>query len=326
MTDEPTTDELVLRSRVPPAAAGSNLLEYLETRFPYLDRAGWLAEIAAGRLAVDGRPATAAARLAARAEVAYRKRHREPFAATSIVVLHEDEHVLVVDKPSHLPMHADGPFVRATLIHRLRERRGEPTLGLVHRLDRETSGVCVLARTAAARASLHRQFEHGEVAKVYHAVVAGHPPDAFVVDGAIGRARASTVALRRAVGELAVDPRPASTRFTAVARGAVATLVRCEPLTGRTHQIRVHLEHAGFPILGDKLYGRSDEQYLAFVRAVKSANDSRRVADGGPDRQLLHAAALAFEHPTAGAVRFVAPDPPELARWLHAAPAPRSAS
>jgi 23S rRNA pseudouridine1911/1915/1917 synthase len=202
-------------------------------------------------------------------------------------------------------------------------RRGEPALSLVHRLDRETSGVCVVARTPAARAALQRQFELGTVAKVYHAVVAGHAPDRFVADGAIGHARDSAVALRRAVGERALDPRSARTEFEALARGPAATLLRCVPHTGRTHQIRVHLEHAGFPVLGDKLYGRSDADYLEFVRAVKHAGDVRRIATAGPHRHLLHAAALTIEHRDGGArVTFTAPDPPELARWLADAAVP----
>jgi 23S rRNA pseudouridine1911/1915/1917 synthase len=312
-------EDLVLRSLVPANAAGTPLLDYLAARFRYHDRAGWQRELDARRLTVDGRPASAALPLLARSEIVYRKAHREPWVDDRIAVLHEDRTLLVVDKPAHLPMHADGPFVGATLIARLRAQRCEPDLGLVHRLDRETSGVCVLARTPDARAALQRQFEAGAVAKAYHAVVRGQAPDRFVADGPIGRARDSAIALRRAVGEHAIDTRPARTEFTAIARGPAATLLRCVPHTGRTHQIRVHLEHAGFPILGDRLYGRADADYLAFVRAVKRAGDVRQVDADGPGRQLLHASALTFAHPDGGArVTFTAPDPPELASWLAA--------
>ena len=288
MADVPPADALLLRSLVPAAADGKGLLDYLLARFPYHGRERWQAEVAAGRLTLAGRPARASDRVHRGDEIVYQKAHQEPWVDDRIGVLHEDADLLVVDKPAHLPMHADGPFVRATLVHQLRERRREPELALVHRLDRETSGVCVLARTAAARKGLHEQFERGQVEKAYLAVVRGAVAADFEIDAPIGHAEASQIAIRRAAGPTARQARPALTRFAVVARGKHATLLRCEPRTGRTHQIRVHLESAGHPILGDKLYGRDDAGYLAFVQAVKRSGDPRAVPAGEPDRQLLH--------------------------------------
>lgn len=311
-----------LRSTVPFAAAGSTLLDYLAARFRYLDRDGWQVELASGRVLLDGAAARADAVLRAGSRLQWRRPGVEPYAGEQPVVLHQDEALVVVDKPAHLPMHADGPFVHATLVQRLRQSLRAPQLMLVHRLDRETSGVCVLARTAAARADLLRQFAAGGIGKVYHAVVRGRVEADFSVALPIGRARNSRIALRRTTDADAVDPRPATTRFAVVARGPAATLLRCEPTTGRTHQIRVHLESAGHPVLGDKLYGRPDADYLAFVQRVKASGDARQVPPGEPDRQLLHASELCLLHPATGArCVFSAPLPAPFRAWLEVLPA-----
>ena len=302
---------------MPATAAGVLLLDFLVRRFPYHGRDRWIEELAAGRVQVAGRPASASTVLRRGDDLAYEKQHREPWVDDRISILHEDAAVFVVDKPAHLPMHADGPFVRSTLIHLLRQRTGSPELALVHRLDRETSGVCVVPRTAASRASLHRQFESATVRKEYTALVAGTVAGAFTIDTPIGRAPGSTVSLRRTAGPDALAPQPAATSFETLRQGKGGTLLRCVPHTGRTHQIRVHLASIGLPILGDKLYGRSDEAYLAFVRAVKRSGDPRLGTDSGPHRQLLHASALSFTHPETGAtVTFHAPLPTEFEQWL----------
>ncbi len=308
---------LILKSRVPSNVRNQPLLDYLVARFPYHDRDHWAAEVRAGRLQVDARTAKVHDQVGAGTELAYTRNHQEPFVDDRIGVLHDDEALVVVDKPAHLPMHADGPFVRSTLIHLLRERLAAPDLSLVHRLDRETSGVCVLARTDPARTSLHAQFEQSRVQKSYLAVVRGRAEHDFVVDTPIGRARDSRITLRRAAGERADAPRPARTRFAVLAHGPNATLLRCEPETGRTHQIRVHLESVGLPVLGDKLYGRPDDDYLAFVKAVKASGDVRTIVTTEPDRQLLHAHSLGLLHPVSGAATtFTAPTPACFAQWL----------
>lgn len=318
MAHVPSPEPLILRSRVAADADGSSLLDYLVARFPYHDRERWQQEVAAGRVVLAGVRASGSERVRTGDTLAYHKIHREPWVDDHIPVLHEDAALLVVDKPAHLPMHADGPFVKATLVALLRARTGEQQLSLVHRLDRETSGVCVLARTAAARAALHEQFERGAVAKAYLAVVRGAVAGDFEVAAPIGRARDSRIALRRATGSAALDPRPARTRFVLVERTTGCSLLRCEPHTGRTHQIRVHLESAGHPILGDKLYGHPDDHYLAFVQSVKRSGDPRAATTAGPDRQLLHASSLTFVHPGSGTrVSFAAPLPALFEDWLH---------
>jgi 23S rRNA pseudouridine1911/1915/1917 synthase len=300
---DPTADapSIDLRSRIPRSAHGTPLLEHLLQRFRYHDRDTWLRELAAGRLTVDGSLARPETRLVAGGELCYCKQHHEPRVDTDVQVVHDDADVLVVDKPAHLPVHADGPFVRHTLVHLLRTRLHAPQLQLVHRLDRETSGLMVVARRPDARGRLETQFRSGTVAKAYLAVVHGRVAADFAVDAPIGHHATSSIALRRSAAADARAPQPARTEFTVVHAGADRTLLRAVPRTGRTHQIRVHLEHAGHPLLGDKLYGRSDADYLAFVAHVKAGGDARQVPAGMPDRQLLHAVELGFHHPTSGA-------------------------
>lgn len=311
--------DLELRSRVPATADGLPLLDYLLRRFRYLDRDAWLREIAAGRLLHDGRALGKDHRVTTGMRLTYRRAHREPPVDANVEVLHQDDAIVVVRKPAHLPMHADGPFVRHTLIHLARTRLGLPGLHLVHRLDRETSGLCVLAQTATVRDALRQQFADGAVHKAYLAVVRGRVAADFEIDLPIGHSRHSTIALRRAAGADAVaeDLRPAHTCFRVLRCGAACSLLRCEPRTGRTHQIRVHLEAAGHPLCGDKLYGRPDADYLAFVAKVKAGGLARDVAPGEPDRQLLHAAELGFVHPSAGQpVRWIDPLPDAFEPWL----------
>lgn len=312
----PGPDDLILQSRIPASADGTSLLDYLCSRFPYHPRARWLAEIAAGRLFVDGRLAAATTVVRGGGRLAYHKHHVEPEVDRDVRVLHEDAVLLAVHKPAHLPMHADGPFVRNTLVAILRQRCG-PDLHPVHRLDRETSGLVLVARSLAARQHLQAQFAAGTVRKVYHAVVRGLVAADFVVDLPIGHAIASRITLRRLAGHEARDGRPATTRFGVLARGRQHTLLACRPETGRTHQIRAHLEAAGHPVLGDKLYGRADEDYLDFIARVKAGGDARAVPPGEPDRQLLHAAQLTFVHPGDGDARtLAAPTPHEFDAWL----------
>ena len=310
-------DLLELRSRVPTSAAGKRLDDYLAGRFRYHSIARWRQEIAAGRVDLDGRRPAPESVVRAGATVLYRKLHREPPVDRDVRIVHSDSALLVVDKPAHLPIHGDGAFVRNTVVHVLRHELGFPEARIVHRLDRETSGLVAVARSTAARRELERQFAAGTVAKTYLAVVRGHVAEDFVCEAAIGHAAHSEIALRRSASTAARDAKPAATRFAVIERGPRNTLLRCEPATGRTHQLRVHLEHVGHPIVGDKLYGRPDTDYLEFVRRVKAGGDPRAASPGEPGRQLLHAAELALRHPDDGRpLQLEAPMPAEFREWL----------
>jgi 23S rRNA pseudouridine1911/1915/1917 synthase len=316
---DPPEPTLRLESRIPAAAAGKELLDYLRERFRYHDREQWRRELTAGRVQLDGHAARGHELLRPGMRLAYERHHHEPAVDRRYRILHHDDDLVVVDKPAHLPMHADGPFVRNTLVHVLRTDLGLPDLQLAHRLDRETSGVCIVAANADVRRSLHDQFVAGTVGKLYHAVVHGRIESNFVVERPIGHAAASAIAIRRSAAPDAHGSKPARTRFEVLARGPRRTLLACRPETGRTHQIRVHLEAAGHAIVGDKLYGRPDDDYIQFVARMKAGGDVRGAQPGEPDRQLLHAAAVTIACPRTGAPRtFTADAPPVFAAWLHA--------
>ncbi len=218
-------------------------------------------------------------------------------------VLFEDEHLLVVDKPSGLAVHG-GSGRSLGLIEALRALRpGERFLELVHRLDRETSGCLVLARRRAALVALHAALRDGTVDKRYRTLLAGRWR---------GGGRRVDLSLERGSGRggertvrVAAQGRDASTAFTPLARSELASYMEARPHTGRTHQIRVHAASLGMPVAGDARYG--DRAFNAQMRRH------------GLTRLFLHASAIRFVHPAGGGtVRVVAPLPAPLRAVLDA--------
>lgn len=209
----------------------------------------------------------------------------EPDVSNEVKFVHEDDAILVVDKPAPLPMHPSGRFNRNTLVNFLKLAYPVAQLRTVHRLDANTTGVLVLAKTRAIAAALSPQFVNNEIKKVYLARVSGHPAeDQFICDKPIS-AKAASVAGARAVEESGL---PSETRFTTVVRYDDGTsLVECQPITGRTNQIRLHLGHLGYPIVGDAIY--SGEQQVA---------TQTRAIDSPP--MCLHAWRLTIRHPLSG--------------------------
>lgn len=298
-----TNTETTLTSTVKADLAHLSLLDYLCSRFPYRDRAGWKAEIDQHRLMVNGKPGRPQTQLSVGSRVSYTAPRREPEVARDIITIYEDEHLLVVDKPAPIPVHADGIFITNTLINILRVQTKNPDLSLGHRLDRETSGVLVLAKDRGITAKLMRSFEDSGVQKTYLAVVRGEVPwKDLDVKGWMAQKKDSQVSVRQWLSPTKIDEgKDSFTRFKRLEALRGCTVLQCQPLTGRTNQIRVHLESAGFPIVGDKLYGRTDEEFIAYVTHMKKGGDQRT---GGPwehPRHLLHAWKLALKHPATGA-------------------------
>lgn len=196
---------------------------------------------------------------------------------TLFPVLHEDADLLVVDKPAGLVCHPTKDGEMSSLIGRVRLHLGHGNGRLVNRLDRETSGIVVIATGAAVAGELGRLFSGHSVVKSYHAIVDGHvPTDTLEMTGALGDDEASPVAIKACVR---ADGAVAQTRARVLSRwsrdGRPYSLLDVTPRTGRKHQIRVHLAAAGFPIVGDKLYGDDEQRYLRFVTRAMTEDDVR---------------------------------------------------
>lgn len=228
-----------------------------------------------------------------------------------LAVVHEDEAILVVDKPAGLVVHPGAGNRAGTLVNALLHRApgliNLPRAGLVHRLDKDTSGLLVIGKTVAAHTRLVEMMQAREIGREYRAVVAGVPTGGGTIDEPISRH--TTDRTRMAVRE---GGRRAVTHFRVLERFRAHSYLAVELETGRTHQIRVHLTHRRLPIVGDPVYGRRrilpKEPDAGLIAALQ---DFRR--------QALHAARLAFPHPVGGTpMVFEAPLPADLSRLLDA--------
>jgi 23S rRNA pseudouridine1911/1915/1917 synthase len=296
----------VTRLRVPESAAGERLDRFLAALPEIGSRAVAERLVRDGGVLVDGSARSKSTRLAGGEELEF----EAPGPVTStlepeemeLVVPYEDEHLLIVDKPAGLVVHPAPGHAQGTLVHGLLaydvEGGDEPERpGIVHRLDRDTSGLMVVARSPDAHRRLQEMVQERKLTREYMALVAGRPRSRRgTIDAPIGRDRND--ALRHSLDT--DTPRDAVTHFEVEELLPRHALLRVRLETGRTHQIRVHLTAIDLPVAGDPLYGRA--------------------GDLGLERQFLHAARLAFPHPVTGAaVDVSSPLPPDLEAALEAA-------
>jgi RluA family pseudouridine synthase len=298
---------------------GISLLDYLCKRFSYKTRESWIEAIADGYVVINGEKTTPDQVLKLKDQISYTSERNEPPVATDIQTIFEDEHLLVVNKPAPLPVHAQGVFILHTLIHMLRQKTNNPDLGLGHRLDRETTGIIVLAKQRELTGRLMARIEDPKADKSYLAVVRGEVDfEEKLVEGWMGPSYNSLINRR---WELVQEPREnykqSATKFILKKKLKGSSLLEGQLHSGRTNQIRVHLEAAGYPIVGDKLYGRKDEEYLNYLKHL----EKRGAMDGGGDwdhpRQLLHSWRLAIHHPVSNEwVDFEAPMPEDMKTYI----------
>jgi 23S rRNA pseudouridine1911/1915/1917 synthase len=291
-------------------------------------RSGIQKLIAEGQITLNGKPAKASARLKTNDLVAIRtlppKKSTLVAEPIALKVIYEDDDCIVINKAPGIVVHpaagrTTGTLVNAILYHcpDLQGIGGESRPGIVHRLDKDTSGVMIIAKRMPAFQQLARQFKERRVRKEYLAVVVGKPRDEHgIIDRPIGRHRSDRKRMsslhalarkREAVTEWQVEK--SFRRINEAGEFSWLSLLRLKPLTGRTHQIRVHLADLGYPLVGDRLYGRRRPRV-----AVKNARLSS--VDLFP-RQALHAERLSLFHPRTGALmEFHAPLAEDLACLL----------
>lgn len=209
-------------------------------------------------------------------------------------LVHEDDELLVVNKPADLVCHPTKGDEYSSLISRMRLHLGQANVHMVNRLDRETTGIVLLAKRDEAAKELRKLWESGAVQKSYDAIVHGHVgPESGLIDEPLGPDESSPVAIKDGV---CPDGREAQTTFTVASRFSRAegdfSLLRVRPQSGRKHQIRIHLAHIGHPIVGDKLYGYDEDCYLALVERRLTDEQRRRLI---LPCHALHAGGLGFE-------------------------------
>jgi 23S rRNA pseudouridine1911/1915/1917 synthase len=284
----------IIHLTVPTALAGGRLDAVLAKLMPEYSRSRLAKWIEAGRVTLDGAAASVKTRLSGGETIAV-DAEAAPDAQTfapepiALEVVHADAAIIVLDKPPGLVVHPAAGNWSGTLMNGLLwhfpELAAIPRAGIVHRLDKDTSGLMVVARTLAAQTELVRQLQARTVSRHYLAVVQGQPVESGMVNAPIGRHPRDR--LRMAVVDAG---KPAVTHYTVLERFEHHALVQCRLETGRTHQIRVHMAHIGHPLAADPVYGGRPGRWPTAVNAA--------IAQLG--RQALHATRLALVHPEQG--------------------------
>lgn len=304
--------EAVMRVlRVPPELAGMRLDRFVQTQLRATSRTRTQRIVGIGAFTPAGAPLKKNHRVYAEERVVlWREAWEEPFADVALPVIHEDEAILAINKPPHVAVHPTARHNRSTVTSLLAAQRPGDTLTLLHRIDRETSGVLLLARTRAADRAVKVQFEERkDVLKRYLAMAWGRPAwqrTTCELPLELDPTSKTRVKMRIAAPGEGLE---AATTFELVEGrvrdGREYSLLRCTLHTGRQHQIRLHLAAMGMPIVGDKLYGPDETMHQRAADLALTDEDRARLE---LDRHALHAAELELDHPDDGRrLRIVAP-------------------
>jgi 23S rRNA pseudouridine1911/1915/1917 synthase len=297
----------VLDLTVPETGAGQRVDRWLAKARIGLSRSRIQALIEAGLVSVNGRPARQALKVRENdrvlVEVPPRRASKLFAEPLPLVIVHEDDELLVLDKPAGMVVHPGAGVHTGTLVHALLHHApsiatvgGEGRPGIVHRLDKETSGLLVVAKTEPTYLALVEALRARTVARIYRAIVWGDPgPEEGLIDLPIGRDPRE----RTRMAVVRTGGKPARTRWRVLERFGPATLVEARLETGRTHQIRVHFAALRHPVVGDPLYGGRARKSLSLRQSERSLADALLAVMG---RQALHAAQLELVHPVTGAI------------------------
>jgi len=311
-TDFPAENKLVtgesIRLVVRDGREGQRLDHYLVEMVPDITRSRLSTLVRKGFILVNGCPSKAGSRLKGGDRIEVTLPPPEPLAIkpenVEFSVLHEDDDILIIAKPPGIVVHPASGHSKGTLVHGLLAHcdnlsgiSGVERPGIVHRLDKDTSGVMVIAKSDKSHHALVELFKTRQVRKVYHAIVVGRPKtQTGCISRAIGRHRSN----RKKMTVLEHGGRDAVTCWTVLEKFADSmTYLEVRPETGRTHQIRVHMAHLRHPVAGDALYGNKKQKQTDDIYSIK--------------RQCLHAYSISFTHPVTGKpLEFVSPVWPDM--------------
>jgi 23S rRNA pseudouridine1911/1915/1917 synthase len=303
-----------LSSRIYQASHHTLLIDFLFARFTYLSKEQWIDRIRDRLILVNDKPAVPETDLKNGDIVSYEVGDiSEPDADLSYSIVYEDDWIIGVNKPGNLLVHKAGASITRNLVFLLRHSSNNPAYEHIHsvnRLDRETSGVVLFSKHPDCLKRLHRDFASGKVEKEYFAVVHNPPAEKSIhIELPIGQDKGSSVHYKFCVDR--TNGKSAATIIETISACNGYALLRARPLTGRTHQIRVHLAAIGSPVVGDKLYGMSEERYLAWRSDPSGSAGSLEFK-----RQALHCSMIAFTHPHTGENTIISAPLPEDMRQL----------
>lgn len=275
------------------------LLDFLLRRFRYLDDHEWRKNIKARRLWVDGKLGRAEMKLRSSQRIVYlRPDYLEPEVDPHFEIIFEDDALIALSKSGNLPTSPSGKYFKNTLVSLIKAQFGWKKLYTLHRLDRETSGVIVFAKRHEIAQTMSEHFRKKRINKIYTAVLSKHLPNneenkiaEAYISLPIGQDIKSEIRIKQGVNSLG---KPCQTHFREIEKIGGYSLVEVRPLTGRTHQIRVHAAHMGCAIVGDKLYGLPND---GFINWLNEGNQYLMAQNFPLNRQLLHAQEIRFPHP-----------------------------
>ncbi len=296
---ETVTTDRIIETIIPPEHAEVRLDNYLSRRFNYLSRNQWQKTIKRGEILLNNKKTRSARILHANDVIKYITNYIEPAVEMNYNIAFEDDYLLIVDKGGNLPCHPAGPFFKNTLWYDLEQRYGKKSLFLVNRLDRETSGLMVLAKSSELANLMSEKFKTREIHKEYLAIVHNKFVENIDANGFLFSDINSEVRKKRhfsfnAPLDADLVTETAHTKFSLKQQFNNYSLVKATLYTGRMHQIRATIFSLGYPLVGDKLYGLDDTLFLRFANGELTTADYKTLI---LNRQALHSWKLEFKHP-----------------------------